>query len=36
MRRKLEYLLRECGSHKEGCCDKESLSQARVVRVERI
>jgi hypothetical protein len=36
MRRKLEYLLRECGSHKEGCCDKQSLSQARVVRVERI
>ena len=40
MRRKVEYLLRTCdehvGPHNSTCAGQTSLSQARVVRVERI
>ena len=40
MRRKVEYLLRSCdehvGPHNSTCAGQTSLSQARVVRVERI
>jgi len=40
MRRKVEYLLRSCdehvGPHNSTCAGQTSLSQARVLRVERI
>lgn len=36
MRRKLEYLLRHCATHPDGCQGEAGLSEARVVKVERI
>ena len=36
MRRKLEYLLRNCATHPDGCLDKKALREARVVEVQRI
>ena len=36
MRRKLEYLLRSCAAHPDGCCDQEGMGHARVLRVERV
>ena len=36
MRRKVEHLLRHCAEHPGGCAQREGLSHARVLRVERI
>ena len=36
MRRKLEYLLRHCATHPDGCHGEDGLREARVVKVERI
>jgi len=36
MRRKLEYLLRNCATHAEGCAGGDSLGGDRVVEVQRI
>ena len=36
MRRKLEYLLRTTAVHPDGCCGRQGLGTARVVKVERL
>ena len=36
MRRKLEYLLRHCATHPDGCQGQDGLREARVVKVERV
>ena len=36
MRRKLEYLMRSCATHPEGCSALDALRGARVIEVQRI